>query len=207
MSTATAKRSLDEALADAKAFRDMFTGAFERWEIAGSIRRKKPEVSDVDHAVIPKFGEQNTGGLFGETRTANLLWSRLDQLVTSGVVSKHYYGVNAPHRWGELLRGVDFHGAKHEIWTATEANWGSTLAIRTGPAELSQRLVTNIRKQGFRQKDGAVWSCDRCQCTRHDDCKACDGTGLVLREQVAVPTEEHFFRLCGMTYLEPETRR
>src|SRR5689334_8378943 len=101
MSTATVKRSFAEALVDAEAFRDLFEGCYERWEIAGSLRRMKAEVGDVEHVVIPIFGEvATTSGLFAEKRRANLIWHRLDELVAYRQVTKHLYSNG--FRWGDL---------------------------------------------------------------------------------------------------------
>src|SRR5437870_2820192 len=96
MSTATAKRTNADALADAEAFRALFNPShYERWEIAGSVRRKCREVGDVEHVVIPRFGPVTSHeGLFAERVTANLLFNQLDQLVRDGTVQKHLYTIN-----------------------------------------------------------------------------------------------------------------
>ncbi len=58
MSTTSEKRDLASALADAQGFRDLFPPAsYERWEFAGSVRRKRLSVGDVEHVVIPAFAD------------------------------------------------------------------------------------------------------------------------------------------------------
>lgn len=186
MSTTTAKRTLAHALADAEAFKSLFDPSlYERWEFAGSLRRRKSEVGDVEHVIIPRFE--------GEL---NCLWHRLDELVKAGTLTKHIYGdQNAPGllfaggspRWGEKYRGVDFRGFNHEIFTADLDNWGPTLAIRTGPWEFSKMLVTNLPRRGFVNEGGYV---------------KIESTG----ERISVPSEEEYFKLCGVKFLPPERR-
>lgn len=182
------RRQLDSARRDAEAFRDLFSGCFDQWTIAGSIRRKKPDVGDVEHVVIPKM-RKLTSGLFGEPSEQNALLVRLDEEVEalSGPIAKAVYP-DMRHRWGEKYRGVVFNGFRHEVFIADEQNWGSILAIRTGPADYSRMLVTKLLDaRRYRQQDGYV---------RY----ASDGA---IR---AVPTEEEFFRLCGVEYVAPEER-
>lgn len=184
MSTTEAKRSLAAARADAERFRALFAGTFEQWVIAGSVRREKPEVGDIEHVVIPAFGDVIVPGSMFVDR-GNLLWDRLNSFV-GGTVKKHVYG-DAGFRWGEKYRGVDYRGFTHEIFCADAENFGAILAIRTGPADFSRHLVTVMRDHGYRQEDGYV----------------IDREG----RRVAAPDEKAYFRICGMPYLEPEKRR
>ena len=89
MSTTLSRRPLRKATEDAEAFRALFPAStYERWEIAGSIRRGRPEVGDVEHVIVPRFGAiQITLGLFAESQTVNLLWHHLDGLVRAGTVA------------------------------------------------------------------------------------------------------------------------
>src|SRR4051794_11027397 len=138
-----AKRPLAQALADTEAFRALFPAAcYARWEVAGSVRRRASECGDVDHVIIPHFGEVDVGdGLFSTTQEVNLLFFQLDALVRGGLVSKHLYGATG-YRWGDKSRGADFRGHNHELLCVDVDTWGAALAIKTGPAEYSKRLVT-----------------------------------------------------------------
>jgi len=215
--TATARRSYEQARADAEAFRDLFPPAcYRRWEVAGSVRRKAPSCGDVEHVVIPAFGEVDVGvGLFTTKQRMNLLWFHLDSLVRGDEppLTKHIYGATG-YRWGEKHRGVDFRGFRHEFFCADEANWGATLAIRTGPAEFSQRLVAGLLRNSRRNHLGRVWQCEPCpetlrmmdegQCDK--SCPRCQGTGLLPVTAIAVAEEREYIRLCGMGWVEPEAR-
>jgi DNA polymerase/3'-5' exonuclease PolX len=209
MSTVDQKRGWTESLAAAEAFRDLFTGAFERWEFAGSIRRRCREVGDAEHVVIPRIVDRAGDDLFGGAKPVNLLWERADALVASGKVSRHLYANG--QRWGLKYRGVDFGYlgliTLNEIFCADESNWGPTLAIRTGPADFSKQLVTGLLRNGHRNKEGAVWRCAPCDCRRDTSCKRCDGTGLVPGERISVPDEATYFKLAGVAFAKPEDRR
>jgi DNA polymerase/3'-5' exonuclease PolX len=211
MSATETKRPYAQALEDAEAFRALFPPAtYVRWEIAGSLRRRKSEVGDVEHVVIPAFGDVERGdGLFSTRERTNLLWFHLDSLMrgTAGL-EKHWYGNG--NRWGEKYRGVDYRGANHEIFIATVDNWGATLAIRTGPVEFSKRLVTGLLRNHRRNKDGQVWRCRDCPTVcpvGTEKCPDCDGTGLIPVEAISVPTEELYFELSGIGFVPPERRQ
>jgi DNA polymerase/3'-5' exonuclease PolX len=208
MSTGT-KRSWQAALLDANELRAMFDPAcYERWEYGGSLRRGRAEVADVEHVIIARHGEVAGDGLFGEPKPVNLLWHRLEELVAAKTVTHHVYP-NGTIRWGAKYKGVDFRGHMHELFVAEPDTWGPTLAIRTGPAEFSQRLVTGLLRNGRRNKDGFVWRCQPCTqpgCTGEKGCPKCQGTRLEPVETIPAATEEAYFALCGVAYLPPEKR-
>jgi hypothetical protein len=163
MSTST-RRPLAHAVADARALRALFpVTCYSRWHMAGSARRGRAQVGDVEHVVLATSGDiEISGGLFAETRRVNLLLHRLDELVRTYQIAKHLYGGEKPGstaatRWGDKLRGVDYRDHLHEFWLADEHNFGAVYAIRTGPAGYSRMLVSELRRQGYLQNDGYVW--------------------------------------------------
>lgn len=175
-----AKRNLDAAIAEALAFQSQFNRCFTRWEVAGSVRRGKAEVGDIEHVIIP--------AMKGDV---NLLWSRLEAMLPveglfpkPGIVTKAVYS-NGTNRWGPKYRGVMFNGFRHEIFLADDRNWGAILTIRTGPASFSEMMVTDLRKRGMRQEGGYVM----------------EGNDIVN-----CPDERMFFQLCGVPYCEPRQR-
>lgn len=212
MSTATLKRSWAQANEDGRALRDLFPEAcYSVWSSAGSVRRRRQEVGDIEHVIVPAFDNLPSNTLFAEPERTNLLWFHLDALLKlRGELEKAIYGATGP-RWGEKYRGVSFRGFTHELFTADADNLGSVLAIRTGPADFSQKLVRNLWDRGYRNKDGYVWRCEPCP-RIHGTCAAdgkaciCEGTRLIPASKVAVPDEETFFDLCGVKYLSPEAR-
>jgi DNA polymerase/3'-5' exonuclease PolX len=65
------------------------------------------------------------------------------------------------------------------------AQWGSILAIRTGPAALGRELMVGLKRRGLEHRDGGVYR----------------GTELV-----PVPDEETLFGLAGITLVPPHRR-
>jgi hypothetical protein len=210
VSSSTAKRPLHPALANAEALRELFPkSARERWEIAGSLRREEAWVGDADHVVIPAWGDRPSADLFGTPERVNLLWHHLDGLVAGGRVTKAVRP-SGHLCWGASHRALVFDGVEHEIYLADADNWGAQLAIRTGPAELSQRLVNGLKRHARRNKDGYVWQCRTCECQYYsaDGCGGrCQGTGLLTDYRIPVPDEGTYFRLAGLTYIHPRSRR
>ena len=181
---------LPEARQLATDFARLFDGCWERWVIAGSVRRQMPDVGDIEHVVVPKMGEVKGTGLFAEP--GNMLWQRCDDLLASGEIVKALYGDKQQTRWGEKYRGIAWRGTKHEIFTADAANWGSVLAIRTGPGEFSKAMVMKLNADGlYRQADGYL---------RY-------ASGASVGQIKPCATEEAYFEAVGWKYKAPEERR
>lgn len=216
--TANTKRRHADASTDAMAFAAMLMPFADQWTIAGSLRRELPLVGDVDHVVVPRLEVVGAGGLFGaEPETVNLLWRELDRLLDHKPDAEHedefgrteadgFEPISKAIRetaqgprtcWGMKQRSVHFRGHTHEIYTTTPEAWGITLLIRTGSADFSRHIVTELQKHGYRANDGRV---ER----RIGGDYA--GTSEPRWEPVAVPTERHVFELLGLAYREPNQR-
>lgn len=185
MSAAATRIPLIEAVHAAKQFRALFHGCFERWEFAGSVRRQRPECGDVEHVVIPKFTEKEVS-FFGEPELQSAVTLRARALLSDGVLEKKEYGEDGRTKMGEKALGLVFHGVPHEIYCATPDNCGAILAIRTGPADFSRQLVTDLRKYGYRMEDGSL---------RHGE------------KIVPCPTEDVIFAAAGFSKVIPPEAR
>lgn len=116
-----------------------------RIEIAGSIRRKKPMVKDIEILAIPK--PYSTG--FWEDGVAKVVnqWQK--------VKGDMVYGKT------KYTQRVLPSGIKLDLFFVEEGNWGNQLAIRTGSAEYSHEVwgyewVRNGYKSvgGYLTRDG-----------------------------------------------------
>jgi DNA polymerase/3'-5' exonuclease PolX len=116
-------------------------------QIAGSLRRRKPEVRDIEICAIPRPYE----GLFG----GGGLQERIDAAILDGVLAYD----QAVKRNGERYKRFIVPGADIavDLFLADLDNWGNTLAIRTGCADCSQAMVWKARRQGLRQEGGYLW--------------------------------------------------
>lgn len=208
MSSTGLKISLAAAIAAAEEFRALFNPAFySRWEIAGSVRRQAAQAGDIEHVIIPNWGLVPGNDLWKTPERENLLFHQMDELVTAGQLQKHVDASDRT-RWGDRARAAARRGVTHDIFTSNNNAWGSTLAIRTGPPDLSRRLVTGLIRNGLRNWENLVWRCAVCvngpKCTK--DCKKCQGTRLVPMTVMDVPDEQTFFRLAGERYMHPSVR-
>ena len=107
-----------------------------RIEIAGSIRRKKPEVKDIEIVAIPKHYDV---GLF-ESGIATVVkqWKKV-----KGELPCKYTQRILPE------------GIKLDLFFADKENWGNIFAIRTGSADYSHNVLGySWVYEGYRGKDG-----------------------------------------------------
>jgi DNA polymerase (family 10) len=111
----------------------------ERIEIAGSVRRKKAEVGDIEIVAIPK--PYSTGLLESGFATVVNKWEKV-----KGELPCKYTQRILPE------------GIKLDLFIAEEENWGSVFAIRTGSADYSHKVLANgWVRQGFRSDGGYLF--------------------------------------------------
>jgi DNA polymerase/3'-5' exonuclease PolX len=142
------RKPLDEARALADEVVDLLRPACERIEIAGSIRRRKADIGDVEIVAIPHV-DSLADDLFGLTRrTVNHLDVLCAELLEREVFAKRP-NKNGAFAWGTALKWGIYRGFNLDIYSADAATWGVTLAIRTGDAEFSHKLVTPRSQAGY----------------------------------------------------------
>jgi DNA polymerase/3'-5' exonuclease PolX len=159
--------------------------ACERIEIAGSLRRLRPQVGDIELVAIPRFVERDLptqGTLFGPARPSrqervSLLWEAVDAL-----------GVTCAKR-GPVYRQFTWRGVRVDVYTCEAGNWGWILFHRTGPGYLRAKIGSMLVARGFAAVDGWIW----------------DARGLSI-DRVETPDEDAVFRLLGIPPLPPDRR-
>lgn len=172
-----AKMSLPFARNLAERMRAMLEPECERVEIAGSIRRQKPEVGDIEIVLIPLplrdlFGTP----MFGANRIEERLIREGFDLSKNGDFFKQAHLPNG---------GVNF-----DIFITTPEKWGMVYTIRTGSADFVHWLVTS------KQQGGAMPS----------NMKAADGRLIRNGETISTPDEADVFSAIGLKWVEPEQR-
>ena len=154
----------------------------ERIEIAGSIRRRQPDVGDVELLCISRVGETVALG------NNIYLLAEVDDLVSTGVLRKRLNKAGRVSSYGDWNRYMVHvaSGIPVDIFRTTEDNWGMALVVRTGPARWNRGLMSQFQKLGM---EGHAY-------------------GGVTQEgvEVSCPTEEEVFRLLGWPYRDPEDR-
>jgi DNA polymerase/3'-5' exonuclease PolX len=168
--------TLPEALIIANQVKDLLEPHCERIEIAGSIRRSKAEVKDIEIVCIPKPYET---GLF-ESGLAEVVnqWEK----VKGEMEYKGRPGVK-PCKYTQRIHPT---GIKLDIFFADRDNWGYLLAIRTGSADYSHNvLAATWVKLGYKGIDGHL---------------TFNGKIYPVREEIAL------FNLLKIPYVMPEHR-
>lgn len=170
----------------------VLASACERLEIAGSIRRGKPDPKDIELVAIPHVITVPQNDMFGtpvSEHSSSLLDMSLEQLVElEGWEYDQVVKRNGPRY--KRLRHVAS-GVCCDLFITTPERWGVIFTIRTGPADFSQELVTRALRRGLKVDDGRLWRLHR------------DNT----RSEIQTPTEQDFFAALGLPYLEPAQRR
>lgn len=181
------KLGWNAALQKAEQFSQLIADVCERLEFAGSLRRHKQHVGDIEIVLQPvRMQQAILGGIWPlDEREYDLLEERLQKLRDDRIIERGRW-------WGPRHKELFFLDAPFDFYIVRPpAQWGVILVIRTGPAEFSRRLVTpreygGLMPEGFKFKNGALWQ-----------------EGQV----VATPEEEDVFRALGLEWIEPRDRR
>lgn len=138
----------------------------KRYEYAGSLRRRKKEVHDIEIVAIPKFEElQSTLDYFDDhdkkhVITVNKLHGKMEQLLAEGIINTdrprndrkrnpfgdRYYRINFVTEEG--VYPIDLFAV------LPPADYNVILLIRTGSAEFSKWFVQQGQPYGISVKDG-----------------------------------------------------
>ncbi len=147
-----------------------------RIEIAGSLRRMKPEVGDIELVAIPVF----LADMFGERSSDHELnyidYSPIGKLVMNGPKQKKV----------ELHAGITL-----DLFIVTPpAQYGVIMVLRTGPENYSHRLVTQKIHGGsmpahMRMEDGAL---------------------RIGKKIIETPEEQDVYKALRIKYVEPNRR-
>ena len=179
MSNAAVRTPLAEAVNLGKYFIEQLQPGCERIEFAGSVRRQRRDVGDVEVVCIPRV----VPDMFGGESTATWLDTLIPHLAQKGRVQ--FAGADGPR----LKKFWLAEGLKLDLFITDAQRWPVCFALRTGGQSFSKQLVT-VRKDGgllpsnLRVRDNLVW----------------DG-----RQPLDLTSERDFLELCG-GWIAPEAR-
>jgi len=178
---------LNQAESIAREIVDELRPGCDRIEIAGSIRRGKSEVKDIEIVFIPHIVYRITD-LFGAGEPVPATDPLLGDLIYLCVLKRD----EEVKRWGpKYKRGIHVASSMVvELFRAEPDNWGYIFALRTGPAEFNHLLVSRDWQGGamppnLKVQDGYLWR---------------NG------QLVVTPDEETFFAEVGIPCWPPEER-
>ena len=177
--------SLQEVLPTAKRFLDEIADLCVECQIAGSLRRVRPCVGDIEVVAIPIRPYDLLGELDEKAPTA--LAARLESWRASTRIRIEKNGPR--YKKLSILLPCRMR-IPIDLFLTTSERWPITLAVRTGPADYSQQLVTQrvmggLLQNGYRVRDGRLW---------HE------------RRPVELRDERHFFEFIDGGFVQPSDR-
>lgn len=191
MSGTTTRMPLKDAQVLADEVVRMLKRACVQITIAGSIRRQKPTVGDIEVVCVPRLVTV-MGGLFGDQpETVDALEARVADLMDD--LLEYRLDRNLRKAAGSRYRRLFYQGFPLDLFSPAADSYGAILTIRTGPAEYSHRLVTP-RSQGGLMPD-------------HLQMKEGSLRYRVSGEAIPTPTEESFFAAISLPWIAPEDRQ
>lgn len=144
------KISIEEALPRAQHILKTLEPFCERIQIAGSIRRKKPKVGDIEILYIPKKGTVHLPGDLMPTEAEDLCEVNLQKLITEKILSLRSKsdGSTAFGKKVKLLRITQCQTAL-DLFRCTPENWFNNLVSRTGGKDSNILIASTALKQGL----------------------------------------------------------
>jgi len=180
------KMSLERARQIAEVIAKTLRPGCDRIEIAGSIRREKPEVGDIEIVAIPHLSYDLCGQPDGGT-FLNQILGRLED-------EKRLHCLKGGNKYRQYV--VLKANCKLDLFLVEAATWGCQLVIRTGPAEFSRRLVT-LQSQGGLCQAGL----------RFEHGRLVRESNLGRQAELLDTREESdVFRELGLAWIEPRDR-
>jgi DNA polymerase/3'-5' exonuclease PolX len=175
---------------------DLLRPACHRIEIAGSIRREKPLVSDIEIVAMPIVEEQSANDLWATPVPVNLLtgptgplqqlaamqllWPRRVEIVRAGGTVEHQV------KLGEAYKALVYRDVPVDLFLVSDPDsWGVIFALRTGPGDWNTRLVTDAHRYLRRVEGGHLYRAG---------------------QKVPCPEERDFFNAIGQEWVEPPDR-
>jgi DNA polymerase/3'-5' exonuclease PolX len=148
-----------------------------RLKAVGSLRRKKAHVGDIEFLAEARMVPVDLLGTMGpDVGPLRMAMLSLGKWVKGG---------------DRMLQVTDVdgrRGLKLEVYLIhPPAEWGSQLAIRTGPADLGHLCMILLKERGYGHEDGHAFE-------------------LASGKAVPTPDEEEFFRLAGVPFVPPARR-
>lgn len=151
-----------------------------RVELAGSLRRKKAMIGDIEVVAIPHQSLDFFGNPAGERPLDRFLVTNKEiRLAKNGSKYKQFH-----------FTTKSGHEYQVDLFLQTAETWGVNFMIRTGSADFSRRMVTSKNKGGYKPNEYVV----------------SEARVWLNGSPLETPEEEDVFRLWGMDFIPPGER-
>ena len=166
---------LERAKAIAEELKRLLAPTCDWIEIAGSIRRQKPEVGDIELLCIPKYiaGVDQLDREIGALFIQGILEFRLNKL------GSRVYGPK-----NKLLRHVES-GIGVDVFSTTEECWPVALVVRTGGEKTNKEIASRALEKGMRfhaYGRGFTLPDGKCELICHSEADVFKAVGLAYKE-------------------------
>lgn len=221
--------NLEEASKLADEIVEELKSACERIEVAGSIRRKKPDgIKDVEIVAVPRYRYKEkvvNGDLFSPTKVEGYQENLLDLRMRYNMLeacAKQTIMPNCPWDYGdkrgpkqnisapfsERYYSVKYKGAKVDLFVVMPpAEFGPIFTIRTGSKDFTHWLVSQGWKDGYYFEEGRIlrylWKGTRKPITGDQGPITVD---KYVTEPVPAPEESDVFRILKLPEYPVEKR-
>ena len=179
---------------------ELLRPACERIEIAGSLRRGKPMVRDIEIVAVARWEDRKGDDIWATAVAVDVLEEKVGFLISGGrvaarLVENHRAGgtVELQRKLGPAFKALEFEWIPVDLFVVRPpATWGCIFALRTGPGDWNTKLVPECKAIGRRVEGGQVvmWH----------------GASSSWKA-VPTPEEADFFRELGQPWVEPRDRR
>jgi DNA polymerase (family 10) len=160
----------------------------EQISVAGSLRRAKAEIGDIEILFVPRIGQVHMPGeLF--PKSGSLADELIEQWLAKGFIIKRH-NVNGSTTWNTLNK-LAIHassGLPVDLFATTAKRWFVSLVVRTGSKEMNTALAGSALRRGMKLHAYGVLEVT--------------ATG----EQIIPQSEREVFERLGVPYREPAQR-
>lgn len=166
---------------------DLMKESTERIEIAGSLRRERPHVKDIEILFVPKTAPHSTDLFMEHFEIADNTDVLFGEWLRVGYITKRL-SVDGKTAWGpkNKLAVHTASGIAVDFFATTKENWWNSLVVRTGGKRSNLQLTMAANKKG--------WSFEA---------YGCGFKHLRTGEHKQMFSEEEIFKFVGLPYREP----
>lgn len=201
----------DVALKVTEALVDHLRPACARIEIAGSIRRLKPEVKDIEIICIPDLAPVKRPMLEFGKPVPRLFETQLDQLLDTMATDGAILRLKDGPRFKKL--NLKYAGIVVDLFlNIAPSEWGVQKVIRTGPEDFSHWVVTQKKRggalpNGYFVKHQVVWI--ESEIGKYDVPEDPNKALAVLTDSnhLSMPEEMDFLNFLNLGWIEPAERK